>query len=45
MRNVQPMSSVSAISFLAFSTFDYARPFYWVGGVQPIFAQYAQLRL
>ncbi len=35
--------SVSAISLLAFSTIDYAYPPYWVGGVQPIFAQYAQL--
>ena len=39
----EKLYSVSSISFLAFSAIDYARPPYWVGGVQPIFAQYAQL--
>ena len=37
------LNGISAISFLVFSTIDYARPYYWIGGVQPIFAQYAQL--
>ena len=39
----EKLYSVSAISFLVFSTIDYAHPPYWVGGVQPVFAQYAQL--
>ena len=39
----EELSDLSAISFLAFSTVDFAHPFYWVSEVQPIFAQYAQL--
>lgn len=38
-----PKSTVSEITFLAFSTVDYTLPYYWDPDVQPILAQYARL--